>query len=480
VEKKKTILDRIWEFFASIKLAIIIFAILSTTSIVGTILDQQVIVPEKNLRILAKFFGESAAPGIYKVFESMGFMDMYHSWWFLAILVLFAANLLICSIDRLPHIMKLVKEPAKPLRPEHFRVPIMKEIVLKGHVEKNKAAVADAVKNMAGFHLSEAEDEGGVQLFGQKGNYSRLGVYITHISILIILLGAVIGVFYGFKGGIDLPEGGFVESAYSMKGEPHPLGFQVRCDEFDVSFYGQSDMPKDYRSWLTVLENGKEIFSKEIEVNIPLKYKGYTFYQSSYGLVPNGMKNSVFRIMVTPKGGSPEEARLKLGDGFSVPGTNLIARVEDFSPAFTIDRNTGQPTTYANMMNNPAAFIGFYEQGSDQRKFGRWILKRYPQTWTMDDGTRLELLDVWGIQYTGLQVRKDPGVGLVYLGSILMGIGLFMAFFMSHKKIWVRVLDEKNNTKVVIGASANKNKPALEAKIEKIASFLTSSGEGGR
>ncbi|NTU42216.1 MAG: cytochrome c biogenesis protein ResB [Nitrospirales bacterium] len=481
MEKKKTIVDKIWDFFASIKLAIIIFALVAGTSIVGTIVEQQTIMPEKNLKILTKFFGAEAAPTVYKVLDAMGFMDMYHSWWFLAFLFIFAVNLLVCSIDRLPHIMKLVKEPVKPLKPEHFKLAIMKEFVLRGKAEKNKSVVADAIKNMAGFHLSEAqEEEGGAQLYSQKGNYSRLGVYITHISILIILLGAVLGVFFGFKGGIDLPEGGYVDAAYNAKGEALPLGFQIRCDEFEVDFYGQSDMPKEYKSWLTVSENGKDVLSQEISVNTPLKYKGFTFYQASYGLVPKSLGNSVVRLVVTPKGGAPEEVRLKMGGAFPLPGTNMTARVEDFSPAFTIDRKTGQPMTYANMMNNPAVFIGFYENGSDVRKTGRWILKRYPQTWALDDGLNIQLLDVWGTQYTGLQVRKDPGVWVVYLGCILMGLGLYMAFFMSHRKIWVRVLDDKTNTRVIIGASANKNRPALEAKIDKVVSFLTSSGEGGR
>lgn len=41
-------------------------------------------------------------------------------------------------------------------------------------------------------------------------------------------------------------------------------------------------MPKDYFSDLVVIKDGKEVLSKTIEVNCPLHYEGYHFYQHSY------------------------------------------------------------------------------------------------------------------------------------------------------------------------------------------------------
>ena len=90
----------------------------------------------------------------------------------------------------------------------------------------------------------------------------------------------------------------------------------------------------------------------------------------------------------------------------------------------------------------------------------------------------MEFIDLWGVQYTGLQVRKDHGVWIVYLGCIVMSIGLFIAFFMSHKKLWVRISEEKNSTKVIIGATTNKNRAAFERKINKIPTLLSKKQEG--
>jgi len=520
-EKNTSFVDSIWDFLASIKLAIIIFAVLSITSIVGTVIEQNA-EPERNIKLLAKLFGESAAPSLFRIFDSLGFMDMYRSWWFVTILLLFAANLIICSLDRLPKILKLVKEPLKPLPEEHFKgFGIRKELILHGGPEKTKEAIAAAVKKTLGFALNETKEAQGCQLYSQRGNYTRLGVYITHFSVLVILLGAVIGIFFGFKGFLNLPEGKAYAVAFARTGHRQdteefekilhavdsssgnlslaakqlrtdentlrakmrmygifPLGFTIRCDEFSVDFYGSSDTPKDYKSWLTVIKDGKEVMKKMIEVNEPLTYEGITFYQSSYGLLPGGVENGAFKFTLTSKDGKTEDVNLPFGGAFTIPGTNLTGKIEDFSPALGLDERTGRAFTYAEQMNNPAVYVNFSENGNP--KFSGWLLKRYPETWKLPDGSIAEFHGVWGIQYTGLQVRRDPGVWVVYLGCFGMSVGLFIAFFMSHKKIWIRLTGEKNNTRVIIGASANKNRHAFEQKIEKLTALLSKEKEGGK
>ena len=516
-DKNKTFIDKIWDLFASVKFAIIIFALISLTSVIGTILEQGA-EQAKNIQILTRIFGESLAPTMYAIFEKSGFMDMYHSWWFLTLLILFSANIVICSIDRLPRIWKMVSEPITPLAEELLeKVSIKRELVLKGKPDKVKDFITSVIKR-AGFKFIESKEDKGYQFCSQKGSFTRLGVYITHVSILLILIGALIGIFFGFKGFLPLPEGmsssvvllhsnsltqteehekerildaiwtssGSISSSSAtlgmdentLKAKMHkygiqPLGFTIRCDDFDVYFYGNSDIPKEYKSWLTVIDGTKEVLKKTIAVNAPLPYKGITFYQASYGMVPNAQGKFILRI--TPNSGVPEIKQLNLGDKFIIPGTTMEGTIRDFSPALSFDKQ-GKPFTYAEMMNNPAVFIDFKEGGKE--KYSGWILKRYPTTANLPEGHIVEFIDLWGVQYTGLQVRKDPGVWIVYLGCIAMSIGLFIAFFMSHRKLWVSIAEEKNNTKVIIGATTNKNRAAFERKITKMTTLISKKQEG--
>ena len=96
------------------------------------------------------------------------------------------------------------------------------------------------------------------------------------------------------------------------------------------------------------------------------------------------------------------------------------------------------------------------------------------KTAALPDGNRVEFIDYWGSQYTGLQVRKDPGVWIVYLACLIMSIGLYATFFMSHRKIWVAIMPEgKNGSKVLIAATSNKNRPSFEMDIEKMVHTIT-------
>jgi cytochrome c biogenesis protein len=234
-------------------------------------------------------------------------------------------------------------------------------------------------------------------------------------------------------------------------------------------------MPKEYRSWLTIFKDGREVLKKTISVNDPLTYQGITFYQASYGLVPEGMNRGIFIFNVVSRDGKSTILNLRFGDTFQIPGTNISGKIMNFSPALRLDEH-GHASTYANMMNNPGVLIDISESG--KQPVSGWILKRHPETWQLPDGNRIEFLDLWGVEYTGLQVRKDPGVWVVYLGCIAMSIGLFIAFFMSHRKIWIRITEDKNNSKVVIGATANKNRAAFERKIDTVISVLTKKQEG--
>lgn len=473
-EKNKTIIDKIWEIFASVKLAVIIFSCIALTSIVGTILEQQG-EQAKNVMLLTKLFGESAAPTMYDILFRLGFMDMYRSWWFTTLLLLFASNLIICSIDRVPRILKIVKEPIRPLPIEHLeKMSIKKALTLKGRDSSIKELTATALKSI-GFRPSESSKENEIQMYAEKGNFTRLGVYATHVSILIILAGAMIGSFFGFNAYLPLTEGETSSFAYKGRGTKVPLGFEIRCDSFVVNFYGDSDRPKEYKSWLTIIKNNKEVMKKSIEVNDPLTYEGITFYQSSYGTVSDRINDGIFIFRVSSKNGENAEINPKIGDRFTIPGTSVEGHITDFSPAFSINPS-GIVFTYAEQMMNPAVYIEFSEPG--RQKYSGWILKRYPQTWNLPGGNRIEFLDYWGVEYTGLQVRKDPGVFIVYLGCFIMSIGLFITFSMSHKRIWVNIVYDKNNTKILISASANKNRAAFERKIEKLSGILNAGAKG--
>src|SRR4030066_1584062 len=108
VEGKRTEspMDKVWKFFPSLKLAIFVIIILAVASIIGTIIEQN-----QPLEKYRQFYSD----GMIRLFESLNLFDMYHSWWFLLLLVLLTVNLSCCTLDRLPRTVKVVRNPKTTL-----------------------------------------------------------------------------------------------------------------------------------------------------------------------------------------------------------------------------------------------------------------------------------------------------------------------------------------------------------------------------
>ncbi|MDP3296067.1 MAG: cytochrome c biogenesis protein ResB [Thermodesulfovibrionia bacterium] len=524
-KEKTTIFDKIWDFFASVRLTIVVFIALASTSIIGTIVEQRA-EPATNIKLLAKFFGDSTAPTVYNIFVKLGFMDMYHSWWFVSLLILFSVNLIICSIERLPKTWRLVKMPLRPLNENVIKtLPVKKEMSIKTSLNTAKDEVLKSLSSYRYHVLAESAEENAVQLYSQKGGYTRLGLYVVHLSIILIFIGAIIGARFGFNGYLNLPEGMSASYAF-LRTEPlsqaeqaereqmldimessqgdvsltaknlgitqdildakfkkygiKPLGFTIICNWFNTEYYSQTDMPQEFQSELVIIENDREVLKKVIEVNHPLTYKGITFYQSSYGMVPNAVGTFVLKVRSTT--GAEETLNLKFGQSFMIPGTNTRGTIVDFSPALARDPNTGKLITYSENMVNPAVGIEF--DSPNAGRFTGWILKRYPETGVLPDGSQIKFLDYWGVEYTGLQVSRDPGVWFIYVASVIMAIGLYVAFFMSHKKLWIilrpETSGEKVSVRITVGGSASKNRLAFEREIERILSKASRTIEGLR
>src|SRR5512145_502353 len=105
-KRNEPLMDKVWKFFTSLKLAITVIIILAVGSILGTIVEQN-----QPLEKYRQVYGD----GTIRLFDAAGLFDMYHSWWFLLLLVLFTVNLACCTLDRLPRVVRTVRNPKTTL-----------------------------------------------------------------------------------------------------------------------------------------------------------------------------------------------------------------------------------------------------------------------------------------------------------------------------------------------------------------------------
>jgi cytochrome c biogenesis protein len=485
--------DKIWKFLSSVKLAVVLLIILAIVSVIGTVIQQNES-PETYLREYSRT--------TINIFEALGFFDMYHTWWFVLLLFLLTANLTVCTLDRFPPTWRIIKAPLKPIEDEALKaLPFKKEFVFKGDIAK---AEEQAARTLAAnrYSFSSSRAAGSVQLLTQKGAYSRLGYIITHVSILLVFIGALLGAFFGFKAFLNLPEGGASKYVY-LRNEPMwdrimasldiakspvvqspegglpamPLGYFVRCNSFDVDYYKNAagmptGMPSEYHSTLSVFDlNGQKILDKRIRVNDPLTFHGITFYQSSYGSVPDGRGKIVLNIR--PKNNPASTGvtvALDPGQAQYVPSIDRTIKALSFQPYGMRDARTGQVQFYQTENNefiNPTAEVEVLK--GSKPVFRTYVMKTEQGEPYMPEDYVISFVQYWGARYTGLQVTKDPGVWIVYTGFIFLCIGPLIAFFGSHKKLWVRIQDRKGQAVVTVAGSANRNRVGFEREFNRIA-----------
>ncbi|MBU2498067.1 MAG: cytochrome c biogenesis protein ResB, partial [Proteobacteria bacterium] len=180
----------IWNFFRSVKLTLVLLIILAVTSIIGTLVPQKEGAMELAQRI---------SPGLGSLLNALQIFDMYHSFWFRLLIGALALNLIVCSIDRLPAFLKRLRALPKPDRSRPFEdIAPHRSFSVKGGMTEIVDGVLETLKKRYG-NIQTKETDKGHFFYGGKGRYTLFGFYLVHLSVLLILIGGIVGSFFGFE-----------------------------------------------------------------------------------------------------------------------------------------------------------------------------------------------------------------------------------------------------------------------------------------
>jgi cytochrome c biogenesis protein len=152
--------------------------------------------------------------------------------------------------------------------------------------------------------------------------------------------------------------------------------------------------------------------------------------------------------------------RILEGDTVPIPNSDAAIRLLRYAPQV---HNAGE-----------GAQIVLFKPNREPRPL--WVLRNFPQ---FGQGKEEEFIfsfeGVSSREYTGLQVTKDPGVWVVWVGCGLMVLGFVVSFFLSHQKIWVRV--PKGSGEVVLAGTTNKNRVGFEKTFQRLVEEARSLGK---
>jgi cytochrome c biogenesis protein len=450
-EEKKPSKNPVWSFFSSVRLTLFLLILIALAAIVGTVIPQQDAAGEAVQKL---------PPALAGILKALQLNDLYRSPWFLLLMALLTVNLVVCSLNRLPASLRLYRRRPLPDRPGLYDdLPPGQVLAAEGTVEDEAARMEQVLKKAFGSVERKRTDQA-TWLSGHKGAWSYFGVYVIHAGVLVIILGAVIGALLGFDGYVNIPEGGSADRIELRGGKGvMELGFDVKCDDFDVEFY-DSGMPKLYRSDLSFLKGGEIRAKGVLMVNHPLEFDGIHFYQSSYGAVPGEAL-----LKITNKREQLVK-RARQGERFEIDGGKAqveILRIEGnlmrMGPAVKVGITAGDKALSFWVFK----FIDAIEEQNPM------ISKQVPQ---FNPGLyKPYLFKLEGIEtsfYTGLKVTRDPGVPVVGAGAFLLVSGFLLTFFSSHRQVFVRLDRKHGKTRICIAGRCNRDPVKLDREIERI------------
>jgi cytochrome c biogenesis protein len=453
----------VWNILSSIRLTLVLLIILAITSIFGTLIPQQ----EASVE-----FAQRLSPGLASFLSSLQLFDMYHSIWFRLIIFCLVLNLIVCSINRFPATLKLFRLTPSPDKTKPFEeLPPQRTITGEGALKEIAEGVMMLLRKR--YRNVMVKDADQASFFScEKGRFTIFGVYLVHLSVLLILIGSMIGSLFGFNAYVNILEGESADKVFLMNSAGrnyHELGFRVHCEKFFYETY-DNGMPKEYRSDLSFIVDNETVQRSSLLVNHPVTFRGVTFYQSSYGFSA-GRKA---RLRMSASGKTPGDSILEaeLGNPVSLPGDNAKLILHDIQENF--------------MDMGPAVLIVIMPEEGEEISF--WIFKNHE----MIENELPEIFEKYPIfnpsaykphtfyldsiepaYYTGLQVSRDPSVPIVYMGFSIIIIGLFLTFFTSHRKIWVRVTEKSGKIMISVAGRANKNPVGMEREMDHLVASLS-------
>jgi cytochrome c biogenesis protein len=352
--------------------------------------------------------------------------DVFHSWWFLLSVALFSLNLVLCTVNRFTLFLK--NRASEALPKESYLSALALTFFRPG------PTVEEVSRLFAGYRTVLLAQQGAIL---ERGRFAQYGVFIIHASILLILLGGLVGLLFGFKGSLNLPVGE-ARNTLTLTEGPEPahkaLGFTIKCVDFRVSFY-DNGQPKEFVSSLEVLENDRVVLKKDVRVNDPLTYKGISFYQATYGNDP------VFEFLIGGKSVLLHEGGTFRQGSLTLMVVRFAESVHDFGPGVQ---------------------VAYLDQGEPKVI---WFLRDVPRLREQTiSGVPIKLEAMKEQRYTGIEVSRDPGLWFVWCGFFLLMCGLCINFGLYHRRVY---LVQKDGG-VMIAGTSRRNKEAFKREFERL------------
>ncbi len=441
------------KFLSSVKLAIVLIIIITSASILGTFIPQQ-----RSIAEYAARFGQFS-----NILIRLEIIDLYHSLWFIILLFLFSLNILVCTLTRFTPKLRRSFRPKKEFERKDLQTAKINSRFIKNWSPERTEEGIKKTLSSRHYRTKVNKKENRTHILARKKMLGLFGSDVVHLGLLIILIGGIISGAAGFGANIKISEGHTVPVLNA--------DFKLRLEKFETEYWPNGSV-RDWKSTVTVLENENPVLTKTVEVNHPLSYKGFVFYQYSYGW---DWGNPSLEIWAK-KNTDPDflkQVMLRLGEKAVLEEENIEISVLNFVPDFILNERK-QVTTRSLEPNNPAAFLEGWQDG--EKIFSGWIFAKFPDFARMhsdaETDLKFELKGYDAARYSVIQMSKDPGVNFIWAGCVILMIGLCLAFFWPPREIKILIEEAQGKTEIMASGLATKNKEIFKSEFEGLFTSL--------
>ncbi len=405
--------QKIFRVIADLRFAIFILLLISFCSIIGTIIeqDQSIEVYKNNYPLANPIFGFLAWDQILK----FGFDHVYKTWWFYTLLFLFGLSLITCTfLQQLPS-LKIAR------RCQFFRTT-EQFYRLKIFTILNNFSLSKIISKIQQSQYSIFQQKNTIYCY--KGLIGRIAPILVHLSMILILTGTIFGSLLGFKAQEVVPktENFYIQNILTTGQLTVIPKVSARINDFWITYTKEKTISQFYSDISILDTRGNETYRKTISVNSPLIYKGIYYYQTDWNLIGlrfQNMKNETLEYPLLNFSRNQEKIWLTW-----VPKDSSI--LEGF--IFIIDNLEG----YCSIYNEKGKFLGNVELNE------------------MTNFTNsLTLLEI--ISSTGLQIKTDPGIPIIYSGFFFLMISTLISYT-TYSQIWII----KKKRQLFIGGTTNR------------------------
>ena len=405
--------QKLFRLLADLRFAIFILLLISFCSIAGTIIeqDQPLEVYKLNYPLANPIFGFLSWDRIIQ----FGLDHVYKTWWFLTLIILFGSSLTLCSfLQQLPSI-KVAR------RCQFFRIqnPFyrLKVSTILNRYSFNKILSKIKTKQYSIFQQKNI-------IYCYKGLIGRIGPIIVHFSMILILLGTIIGSLLGFKAQEIVPktENFHIQNILNNGLYTSIPQTSARVNDFWITYTKTKTIAQFYSDISILNPLGNEITRKTISVNYPLVFKGMYYYQTDWNLLGLRFQNSTTEQIEYPLFnvfGNQEKIWLTWIANDKIAQEGIIAIISNLEG-------------YCSIYNNMGQFLGNLEVHESLTLTQPIILSEI-------------------ISSTGLQIKTDPGIPFIYLGFLFLMVSSIISY-VTYSQIWVMQQDQK----MFIGGNTNR------------------------